>query len=198
MKPTKFNKIVSSAAAAVVVTLLSAACVAQNRDSAQVAQLLMEAKGHAVQAATDAAHLETYHMAGIPWQVHYFRLVQTGDDLKALTKDLKQLRRLRDEASPTQQKVIDKFATLLGGLNLRVSATRKYLVQNSAAVNMPIFHEQIRSNYADIERVSAALCNCVKSENNRILAANAGFPKVPHPGKSAGPDCPAGEATMPR
>lgn len=68
-----------------------------------------------------------------------------------LAKDLKQLQVLRDQASLTQQAVIDRFETLFSGLGKDVTSTRKYLVQNQDEVNMPTFHNRIKANYASIE-----------------------------------------------
>ena len=191
MKIVVAHRIVSNAAAVVLLAASSALVAAQNGESARVAQNFAEAKSHAALAAINADQLETYHMANVPWQVHYYRLLQTGDYVNALVKDLGRLQRLRAEASPKQLEAIDRFEQLLGGLQLRVMNTRKYLVRNHDEVNMPTFHNRVTEQNAAIRRVSASLCLCVKAEYDRFLTAQLTPPSTKGSSKSTGPDCPA-------
>ncbi|UWZ85299.1 hypothetical protein [Occallatibacter riparius] len=171
-----------NAAAAAFLVLLSTACAAVTGDAEKISQLLRQAKTDAVQTANDALQLETYSMANIPWQVHYYRLVATGDGVNALVKDWKQLQQLRDKATPEQQAVIDQLGELLNGLAIRVNAARHYLAQNPNEVNMPTFHDQIRANNTDIQNASLAVCQCA-SKARQLLTAKVD--------KNSGPDCPA-------
>jgi hypothetical protein len=111
--------------------------------------------------------------------------------VSALAKDQRQLNTLRDSATPEQQAIIDRLRILMGGLALSVNSTRHYLVHNQSEVNMPTFHNQVRENFAQIQRVSAAVCQCASAGSNALLTAKAAPLGKPGTKKTAGPDCPS-------
>lgn len=187
------HRIVNNVVAVVMLAASSAVCAAQNGESMRVAQVFAEARSHAALAAINADQLETYHMANIPWQVHYYRLLQIGDYVNALTKDVQRLNRLRAEASPKQTEAILQFEQLQGILQARVINTRKYLVKNHQEVNMPTFHNQVKQQDAAIRQVSASLCLCLKSEYDRLLSSQLDPPSAPRLSKPVEPDCPPGD-----
>jgi hypothetical protein len=189
MKPqmnwTTFRK----AAIVAVFAGFSLVAAAKTGDSEQISIYMHLARTHATQAAHNLALLQTYSMAGIPWQVHFNRLQQVQDNVNAIVKDYNRLNALRDSATPEQVEALNSIQPMLQDLQAQVKETLRYLDYHSNAVNMPPFTERVHVQYASVNQIFNALCNCARKNN--VLVASA-------KDKTAASDC-SGKtsATMP-
>lgn len=154
-----------------VTVAFSLGALAKTGNSEQVSIYMHEARAHATEAAADLALLQTYSMAGIPWQVQFNRLQHVEDNVAALIKDYNRLNALRDNATPEQVKALDTIQPMLQDLQAQVKDSLRYLDYHSNAVNMPPFAQRVRIQSASVNQIFAALCNCAK--NNNILVASA-------------------------
>lgn len=153
------------------VAVFSIGVAAQSRDSEKISTYMHQARLHATQAAADLQLLQTYSMAGVPWQVHFKRLQQVDDDVNALVKDYNRLSALRYQSTAAQVGALDEIQPVLQDLQSQVKESLRYLDYNSAAVNMPPFTQRVRVQYAAVNHIFAALCNCAKKNN--VLVASA-------------------------
>lgn len=168
--------------AAIVAAMVgfSLVATAKTSDSEQISIYLHQARTHATQAAQNLGLLQTYLIAGVPWQVHFDRLQQVEDNVNALVKDYNRLNALRASATPAQVKALDSIQPLLQDLQADVKDTLRYLDYHSNAVDMPPFTLRVHMESASVNQIFAALCNCAK--NNNVLVASAKDP-------SAAADC---------
>jgi hypothetical protein len=171
MKRQMNSKIFRTAAILAVIAASSIVAVAKSGDSEQIAFYMHQARIHATQTAADLQLLQTYSMAGVPWQVHFNRLQQVQDDINALVKDYNRLNTLRASATPTQVEALDTIQPVLQDLQSQVKETLRYLDYNSNMVNMPPFTQRVHMQYASVNQIFATLCNCAKKNN--VLVASA-------------------------
>ena len=168
---------------AVIVAFMAGFCLvaaAKTGDSERISIYMHQARMHATQAAANLQLLQTYSMTGVPWQVHFNRLQHVQDDVNALAKDYNRLNALRETATPAQVEALNTIQPLLQDLQAQVKEALRYLDYHSSAVNMPPFTQRVHLQYASINQIFAALCNCAKKNN--VLVASA-------EDRSAGADC---------
>lgn len=161
-------RIAAVIAASVGFSLVAAA---KTSDSEQISIYMHQARAHANEAGHNLALLQTYAMAGVPWQVHFNRLQLVEDNVNALVKDYNHLNALRASATPEQLRALEGIQPLLQDLQAQVKDTLRYLDYHSNAVDMPPFEQRVHAEFASINRIFADLCNCAK--NNSILVASA-------------------------
>lgn len=189
MKPQMNWKTFRKAAIVAAFVGFSLVAAAKTGDSEQISFYMHQARTHATKAAADLQLLQTYSMAGIPWQVHFNRLQQVQDDVNAIVKDYNRLNALRDSATPAQVEALNSIQPMLLDLQSQVKETLRYLDYHSNAVNMPPFTDRVHVQYASINQIFNALCNCARKNN--VLVASA-------KDKTAPTDCSSKtSATMP-
>src|SRR5450631_1539208 len=82
--------------------------LAQTADSAQISNLLSQAKSHAVLAEDDAVKLESYTRSKVSWKQHAGQLQRIKGHVNELGQLNKQLADSRSEGSPWQQEAVDQ------------------------------------------------------------------------------------------
>lgn len=177
MKPQMNSKAIRKAAIIAVMVGFSLVAAAKTGDSEQISVYMHQARVHATQAAANLALLQTYSMAGIPWQIHFNRLQQVHENVNALVKDYNRLDSLRASATPAQVEALDHIQPLLQDLHAQVRDSLRYLNYHSHEVNMPPFTQRVHVQYASVNRIFGTLCECAK-RNNNIQAASAKDPTV--------------------
>jgi hypothetical protein len=166
MKPQMNTKAIRKAAIIAVMVGFSLVTSAKTGGPEQISIHMHQARVHASQAVANLELLQTYSMAGIPWQVHFNRLQQIEDNVNALVKDYNRLNTLRASATPAQVEALDSIQPVLNDLHAQVKDTLRYLDYNSSAVNMPPFTQRVRSHYASVNQIFATLCDCAARETN--------------------------------
>ena len=135
---------------------------AQSTNSQKISIDMHQARVHALQAVDDFELLQTYSMAGIPWQVHYSRLQKIQDEVRALGKDAARLNLLKDDARFDQQIAIERVNALSTSLAIRVGESLHYLNRHTAAVNKEPFALRVRSQYDSSKEIFSILCQCAR------------------------------------
>ncbi|WP_348261057.1 hypothetical protein P8935_14740 [Telmatobacter sp. DSM 110680] len=128
---------------AAALLLSSAAFAVKPASSVEISILMGQARQDAVLADKDMTALESYSMAGVPWQVHFLRLQEIQVHVNDLMKDVNQLRAIESNGTPSQQDAINRLDSLVSSMAANVRVTIKYLNQNHSRVNMPPFNDQV-------------------------------------------------------
>lgn len=133
----------ATALLAVALPLSSAAFAAKPSPSVEISILMGQARSDAALADKDMTVLESYSMAGIPWQVHFLRLQQIQVHVNDLLKDVNQLKSIEEKGTPSQQDAINRLDPLVRSMAANINATIKYLNHNHSTVNMPMFTDKV-------------------------------------------------------
>lgn len=136
----------ATALLAVALPLSSAAFAAKPSPSVEISILMAQARADAVMADKHMTVLETYSMAGIPWQMHFLQLQQIQVDVNNLSKDVNQLKAIKDKGTSSQQDAINRLDPLVRSMSANIDATIRYLNHNHSTTNMPVFTDQVRVN----------------------------------------------------
>ena len=86
---------------------------AQSTDSAEINDLLSQAKSHAILASDDADALESFTNSQLGWRTHASKLESMKTHVNELGQVSKKLGDLKSDGSPWQQEAIDRIDPLL-------------------------------------------------------------------------------------
>ncbi len=149
MKP-KLSSLLAAAAAAALTLAGAHVAVAQTptakTDSAQINQLLSEAKTEAAMLQKDSEELVTFQRQNISWQSHSEQLESMRQHANAIGKLETQLRDARATGSDWQQEAIDRVNPPLRELADNLTATIKYATDNQTRLRLPEFGELVQAN----------------------------------------------------
>lgn len=126
-------------------------------DSAQVNELLSQAKATAYQVSTDADKLASYTHSGLSWQTHARQLEQMRTHVNELGEDVSQLTALRSQGSPWQQEAIDRINPLLKSMADHLTNTIQHLNDNQARIHLPAYQDYARGNRVFADKTFAVI-----------------------------------------
>jgi hypothetical protein len=135
----------------IIVTLSPAASKPENTE---VAQMLLEAKQHAAELATDADELESLTRSNVSWQSHADKLEQIKEHVNAMGQLVPKLVASRDSASPWQQQAIDRMVPLLKELAANTSAAIEHLRQHPERPTSGAYTEYLKENTETAHQLS--------------------------------------------
>lgn len=140
-------------------------------DSAQISNLLVDARTHARLAAAEADLL--YSMTKnttSAWQLYGQRLSQMRDTVNALGKVNAQLFLLKGEGSPWQQIAITRIDLHVRALAGQVTQTIVHFSAHQDRVSMPFFVNQLRANNTRASETAALISDFVDYGKARAAA----------------------------
>jgi hypothetical protein len=160
---------------AIVFAFWPKAISAQSTDSEEISKLLIEAKGHAVEAEHDADTLDTYTKSEISWQSHSTQLAMIREHINALGKVDKNLMDLRGTGSPWQQKAIDQIHPLLVEMADLLRTTIRHLSENPSRIHMQAYRDYAHGNYEVASKITGMIRNYVEYDEaqSKIAALEA-------------------------
>jgi hypothetical protein len=135
----------------IIATLSPAAAKPENTE---VAQLLVQAKQHAAELATDADELESLTRSNVTWQSHAEKLEQVKEHVNAMGQLVPKLLASRDSASPWQQQAIDRMVPLLKELASNTSAAIEHLKQHPERPTSGAYPEYLKENAETAHQLS--------------------------------------------
>ncbi len=141
--------------------------VAQNADSTEISNLLLEAQHNATLLDNDADQLVGYTRSKLHWNSHAQQLESMKTHVNNLGKLSAQLNDLRSEGSPWQQQAIDQINPLLKEMADHLTATINHLNENQDRVHMPAYEDYARGNYELASQISQLIKDYVNYDKAR-------------------------------
>lgn len=128
------------------------AATAPHPDSAQINDLLSQAKTQAAGLEKDAQELVTFQRSDISWQTHMAQLEAMRQQVNAIGKLDTQLRDARSTGSPWQQTAIDRVNPSLRELAGNLQATIQHAQDHQKELRLPAFRDLVQAN-ADLAQI---------------------------------------------
>jgi hypothetical protein len=116
-------------------------------DSAEVSELLTQAKDHAVQLTRDADEMQVFARQRISAETHAKKINTIKEHTNRLGKVLQQLSEKRSSASPWQQTAIDRVAPYASELASNIETTIEHLNQNQTRLQTAEYRDYLKANY---------------------------------------------------
>ncbi len=129
---------------------------ASTADSAEVSQLLSEAKSHAVELNHDASEMESFTRSNLSWESHAGQIEKIKRHTNDLGQVVQKLNDARETASRWQQEAIDRVNPVLKELASNIESTIEHLRQNQSRLHTPVYKDYVRANY-DLATEAAAI-----------------------------------------
>ncbi len=137
--------------------LLTAACLATaslwafsgaqaTGDSAEVSNLLKEAKASAAEMQRDAHEMQSFTRSKVSWQGHAQQINRIKEHINKVGKTLTQLNDARRDASRWQQESIDRIGPMLKELATNTESIIEHLNKNPQHLADPNYTEYLTSN----------------------------------------------------
>jgi hypothetical protein len=123
-------------------------------DSAQITQLLNDAKSHAVEAEEDAATLESYTRSRVSWKLHTYELDSMKKHVNEMGKIASDLQNLEATGSDWQKQAIHQVMPLLRDMAGNLNKTIEHLNENQSQIHMTSYREYTRTNYELAKRTA--------------------------------------------
>ena len=123
-------------------------------DSAQITQLLNDAKRHAVEAGEDAATLESYTRSRVSWKLHTYELDSMKKHVNEMGKIASDLQNLEATGSDWQKQAIHQVMPLLRDMAGNLNKTIEHLNENQSQIHMTSYREYTRTNYELAKRTA--------------------------------------------
>ena len=141
---------------------------AQVQDSAEINDLLSQAKTHARLAVNDAETLDSYLRSHVSWQTHAMSLESMKEHVNDLGKIHMELSNSRDQGSAWQQDAIDKIEPLLQSMADHLTATINHLNQNVSRVQMPAYRDYVQANYELAQKAAQTIDDYVEYSQVKV------------------------------
>lgn len=106
----------TAAAALLGLALFASGSMPSYCESAQVSNLLQQARTSAVQLKDDSVHMESYARSKVTWNTHAQQISQIKEHINKSGEILAKLHDARDNAEPWQQNAIDEITPRLKDL----------------------------------------------------------------------------------
>lgn len=116
-------------------------------DSAEIMNLLADAKAKAVQLNTDSQDMESFTRSTVTWQGYGSKLEVIKGHVNELGKLLTKLKSAETAGSPWQQTAIKRIEPLLQEIADNTTATIKHLNDNQEKVHFPAFQDFVKVNH---------------------------------------------------
>ncbi len=136
-------------------------------DSPEVAELLTQAKSHALQLRDDAQLMHQFSLMKMSWESHAQQITTIKDHVNNLGKVLKQMSDRQEFASPWQQSAIERITPLAQELASNIEATIEHLNNNQRQLQMPQYKEYLSANAEVASSLSELISNYVAYGNNK-------------------------------
>lgn len=148
----------------------SFAARAQSSDSPRVNELLKNVKGHAALATHDAELLESFTRSNLSFESHATQINMIKEHINNLIEDHNGMIAARDEASPWQQRAIDRTDPLVKEIADRLTATINHLNKNQSQIKMKAYQDYVHSNYELITTLDKMVSDFVNYEEAKTKA----------------------------
>lgn len=149
---------------------MSFAAKAQSNDSARINDLLKSVKGHAALATHDAEQLESFSRSGVSWKSHAEQLNSMKEHVNDLINDHNEMITAREEASPWQQKAIDRTDPLVKEIADRLGAMIDHFNSNQQKINLQPYRDYLRSSHQLISTLDKMVTDFVTYEEAKSTA----------------------------
>ncbi len=141
-----------------------------NPDSAQITQLLKQAKSYATQAESDAAELDSYSGSSLQWHTHAQQLEKIRSHVNNLGKLHQQMIDMRHEGSPWQQEAIDRIDPLLRQMADQLTATIEHGNENVNRIHMMKYKNYARATHELATQTARLISDVVAYEKAKSRA----------------------------
>ena len=138
-------------------------------DSPEVAELLTQAKSHALQLRDDAHLMHQFSLMNLSWESHAEQIATIKDHVNNLGKVLKQMSDRQEFASPWQQSAIERITPLAQEMASNIETTIEHLNNNKSRLHMPQYKEYLSANSEVASSLSELISDYVtygKSKSN--------------------------------
>jgi hypothetical protein len=139
-------------------------------DSGPVAQLLADAKTHAVQAQDDAATLESYTRSRVSWKLHRDELDSMKQHVNEMGKIAAEMQNLEPQASDWQKQAIHQVMPLLRDLAGNLNKTILHLNENQSRIHMAEYIDYTRTNHELAARTADLIRDFVEYDQAKSAA----------------------------
>ena len=120
---------------------------AEKGDSAQINQLLADAKAEAIQLRDDSGDMDSFVRSRPSWVSYAGKVEMVKGHLNNTGKLLAKLQEAQAAGSPWQQAAIQRIEPLLKELAANTEATINHLTENRASIHFAEFKDYVRANY---------------------------------------------------
>jgi hypothetical protein len=143
---------------------------AQSNDSAQINELLQQAKTRAVQANFDAELISSFTRSGTSWRSHANQLASMKEHINAMGKMLAEMDAARAEGSPWQQEAIDEVEPMLRSMADHLSTMIDHLNEHPDKVHLPTYVNYANANLRLSEKLLAMIKDYVDYSEAKATA----------------------------
>lgn len=168
--PSMFRFLSGLVVLALTLSMGSSTSSAQAADSAQISDLLAQAKSYALRAKTDASTLDTYTRSRLSWQSHARQVDRIREHVNELGKLNKDLSELRSEGSPWQQHAIDQVDGRLREMADLLRQTISHMNENPSQIHMPAFRDYAKANYQLATKIANMISDFVDYDQSKSMA----------------------------
>lgn len=170
MKAHSVTRTATKVAAALTILALSVAVRAQSSDSSRINDLLKNVKNHAMLATHDAELLESFTRSDLSWESHTGQLSLMKSHVNDLIKDHNDMIAAREDASPWQQKAIDRTDPAVKEIADRLETMINHLNNNKDKIKMPAYKDYVHSSYELISSLDKMVSDFVDYEEAKSKA----------------------------
>ena len=117
------------------------------RDSAQINQLLAEAKAEAIQLRDDSGDMDSFVRSRPSWESYAGKVEMIKGHVNNTGKLLARLRDAEATGSPWQQAAINRIEPLLKELAANTEGTINHLNENRSRIHFTEFKNYVKANY---------------------------------------------------
>ncbi|MDE3200510.1 MAG: hypothetical protein KGN79_06265 [Acidobacteriota bacterium] len=146
------------------------AAKAQSNDSARINDLLKNVKSHAALATHDAEMLQSFTRSDLSWQSHAIQINMIKEHINNLIEDHNAMIAAREEASPWQQKAIDRTDPVVKEIADRLTATIDHLNNNQNKIKLQAYRDYVHSSYELITTLDKMVNDFVNYEEAKSKA----------------------------
>ena len=136
-------------------------------DSPEVAELLTQAKSHALQLRDDAQLMHQFSLMKVSWESHAEQIMTIKGHANNLGKVLKQMADRQESASPWQQSAIERITPLAQEMATNIETTIEHLNNNQSRLHMPQYKEYLSANSEVASSLSELISDYVAYGNNK-------------------------------
>lgn len=134
-------------------------------DSPEVANLLTQAKSHAIQLRNDAEVMQTF--TGSSWESHATQITMIKEHTNNLGSVLQQISDRYESASPWQQTAIDRITPLARELASNIETTIEHINKNQSRLHMPVYKDYLTANSEVSSSLSELISDYVSYGKNK-------------------------------
>jgi hypothetical protein len=162
----------SSIVAVLLLPLVASTLVvrAQSADSAEISQLLVDAKSHAGSLQDDAATLNSFVRSKLHWKSHAGKLSAMRTHVNELGQINQKLADLRVTGSPWQQTAIEQIDPLLREMANHLNATINHLNDNQSRIHMREYRDYVHASHELASRTAGMIRDFVDYDEAKSKA----------------------------